>query len=373
MTLTPNDPVLLTPGPLTTSHETKLSMMHDWGSRDATFIETNQRVRDCILTIANASSTHVCIPIQGSGTFAVEATIGTLLPRNGKALVLINGAYGDRMAKIISYMGRAYTSLKTPEDIAPTPKDVDLALTQDSTITHVLVVHCETTSGILNPIEEISDVVSRHNRRLIIDAMSSFGGIPIDANSTVFDALMASSNKCLEGLPGLGFAVIKKSAIEIAKGNAHSLSLDLYDQWQNMEISKQWRFTPPTHIVVALDTAIQQFEAEGGAVGRNVRYSNNANTLIDGMRELGFEPLLSNHLQAPIIVTFKIPGDPLFNFETFYNNLKDKGFIIYPGKLTVAPSFRMGCIGHLNTSEMRAAVSSVRDVMAEMGISTGAP
>lgn len=373
MTLTENDPLLLTPGPLTTSHETKLAMLHDWGSRDASFIATNQRVRERILAAANASDTHVCVPVQGSGTFAVEATIGTLLPRDGKALVLINGAYGQRMVKIIGYMGRACVALETPEDVPPSPEDVDAMLTDDPAISHVLVVQCETTSGIINPVAAIAEVVAKQGRRLIIDAMSAFGAIALDAQKVPFDALMASSNKCLEGVPGMGFSIIRQTALEASAGNAHSLSLDLYDQWQAMEANNQWRFTPPTHVIVALDKAIEQFEAEGGVAGRNARYSANARVLIEGMRELGFETLLSDNLQAPIIITFKIPGDPAFEFERFYDNLKDRGFIIYPGKLTVAPSFRMGCIGHLGEAEMRATLAAVRYVMTEMNVASGSP
>jgi len=369
----PQDPWLLTPGPLTTTDETKRAMLHDWGSRDATFIETNQRVRDRLLAIAEAEDSHVCVPLQGSGTFVVEAAIATLLPTDGKALVLINGAYGKRMVSILEYLGRAYVTLETPEDVPPAAADVEELLTSDPDITHVLVVHCETTSGILNPIEEIAGVVAGHERSLIIDAMSAFGAIPLSAKGVRFDAVMASSNKCLEGVPGMGFAIIRKSVLEASQGNAHSLSLDLYDQWVSMEKTKQWRFTPPTHVIVAFDKAIEQFEAAGGVDGRNARYRNNARTLIDGMREMGFETLLSDNLQAPIIITFKMPGDARFDFQGFYDALKDKGFVIYPGKLTVAPSFRMGCIGALGEDEMKGALRAVTETMDTMGVPSGAP
>jgi len=373
MTPDSQDPWLLTPGPLTTTIETKQVMLHDWGSRDATFIETNQRVRDRLLAIAEAQESHVCVPLQGSGTFVVEAAIATLLPRDGKALVLINGAYGTRMTKIIEYLDRQYVTLETPEDVPPKAADVDDLLRSDPAITHVLVVHCETTSGILNPIEEIADVVASHERSLIIDAMSAFGAIPLSAERVRFDAVMASSNKCLEGVPGMGFAIIRKSVLEASPGNAHSLSLDLHDQWVSMEKTSQWRFTPPTHVIVAFDKAIEQFEAAGGVDGRNTRYSNNARVLIDGMREMGFETLLSDNLQAPIIITFKMPGDPKFDFQTFYDALKDKGFVIYPGKLTVAPSFRIGCIGALGENEMNGALRAVKETIETMGVHSGMP
>ena len=372
MTLTPGDPLLLTPGPLTTAAETRDAMLHDWGSRDQAFIDANAAVRRKLLEIANASGTHVCVPLQGSGTFAVEATLCTLIPKSGKALILVNGAYGQRMAKILDYAGRAFDILETPEDTPPDPSVVADALA-DGTITHVLVVHCETTSGILNPIADIARVVAEAGRSLIIDAMSAFGAIELDAAKVPFDAVMASSNKCLEGVPGMGFALIRKSVLEGCKGNSHSLALDLYDQWQAMEGNGQWRFTPPTHVIFAFAKAIEQFEAEGGQPGRFARYSNNCKILIDGMAEMGFRTLLPQGLQAPIIVTFLMPSDPAFDFQVFYDKVKDRGFVLYPGKLTVAPSFRVGCIGHLGEVEMKAALAAMSEVLSEMGVKTGAP
>lgn len=373
MTTSDRDPWLLTPGPLTTSDETKHAMLHDWGSRDATFIETNARMRRSLLDIANAADTHVCVPVQGSGTFAVEATLGTVIPKDGKALILINGAYGHRMVKILSYAGRDCTTYETPEDTPPDPAELDRILGADKAITHVLAVHCETTSGILNPIADIAEVCEKHGKSLIIDAMSAFGAIELDAKKVAFDAVMASSNKCLEGVPGMGFAIIRKSVLEGCKGNAHALSLDLYDQWTAMEKNAQWRFTPPTHVIVAFDSAIQQFQKGGGVAGRFKRYTENRDILISGMRKLGFETLLPDNLQAPIIVTFQMPEDPNFDFETFYDRLKDQGYIIYPGKLTVAPSFRIGCIGALGADEMRGALAVIEAVLKEMNVQTGRP
>ena len=371
MSLTPDDPRLLTPGPLTTSHETKEAMLYDWGSRDAAFLEANARVRQKLLEIAGATSTHVCVPLQGSGTFAVEAALGTLIPRSGKALVLVNGAYGQRMTKMLGYMQRSLVVQETLEDLPPNLESLQQALVKDPSITHVLAVHCETTSGILNPVEQVAEIVAQHKRSLIIDAMSAFGAIPLDAQQVQFDAVMASSNKCLEGVPGMGFAILRQGVLEQCKGNAHSLSLDLYDQWQVMEVSSQWRFTPPTHVLIAFDKAIEQFDKEGGVAGRNTRYSENCHTLVAGMSELGFEPFLPPERQAPIIVTFRMPADPAFDFQTFYDRVKERGYILYPGKLTVAPSFRVGCIGHLQTPDIQAAVDAMKAVLVEMGVASG--
>ena len=370
MTLTPNDPRLLTPGPLTTSHETKEAMLHDWGSRDQNFIEMNARVRERLLAIANANDTHVCVLLQGSGTFVVEASLCTLIPQHGKALILVNGAYGHRMCQMLDYAERKYLVQETPEDQPPSIEELENQLKEDPDISHVLVVHCETTSGILNPIEDIAKIVKAHDRSLIIDAMSAFGAIEVDAKKLQFDAIMASSNKCLEGVPGVGFSLIRQSALEICKGNAHSLSLDLYDQWLTMTGTNQWRFTPPTHVIAALEMAIKQFEAEGGVSGRYKRYSENCRVLTEGMKDLGFAPLLPNHLQAPIIVTFKMPQDPTFDFQIFYDQMKNQGYVLYPGKLTVAPSFRVGCIGHLDKKEMLNCIRKMKIILESMGFNS---
>lgn len=368
-----NDPWLLTPGPLTTSLSVKQAMLHDWGSRDRAFIDMTARVRAKLVALVASPETHICVPIQGSGTFAVEATIATLLPRDGKLLVLINGAYGHRMVTICNYLGRACTALETPED---TPNDVaalDRALAADASITHVAAIQCETTSGILNPMAEVAACVKRHGRSLIVDAMSGLGALPLDDASVPFDAVVASSNKCLEGVPGIGFAIIRKAVLERCKSNSHSLSLDLYAQWRGLEGNGQWRFTPPTHVLAALDKAIAEHESEGGVAGRGARYAANCRALIDGMRRLGFRPLLSDNLQAPIIVTFHMPADPKFDFEDFYRRVGEKGFLLYPGKLTVAPSFRVGCIGRLGVAEMKHALEAIRESVAEIGATNLGP
>lgn len=367
------DPWLLTPGPLTTSATVKEAMLHDWGSRDASFIAINKSVRERLVAMAGATGSHVCVPLQGSGTFAVEAMLGTLVPRDGKLLILVNGAYGRRMIRICEIAGRAHSVLERAENMPIEASAVTAALVQDPSITHVAVIHCETTSGILNPLHEIAQAVAHAGRSLLIDAMSAFGAIPVDAAQVPFDALAASSNKCIEGVPGVGFVIVRQSVLEAAKGNAHALSLDLQDQWSSMEKNGQWRFTPPTHVIVAFHQALLEHEAEGGVAGRGKRYRDNGRILIDGMRKLGFETLLPDALQAPIIVTFHMPADPKFDFQRFYDRLKELGYVIYPGKLTVADSFRIGCIGRLGGAEMHGALEAVRTVMAEMGVATGAP
>ncbi|MET0653018.1 MAG: 2-aminoethylphosphonate--pyruvate transaminase [Hyphomicrobiaceae bacterium] len=362
------DPLLLTPGPLTTSRKVKEVMVHDWGSRDATFLRINKEVLERLPDIVNARGTHVTVPMQGSGTFAVEAMLTTFIPAGGKILLLINGAYGQRAKKICDIAKRAYAVHETAEDTPPDLAAVDKMLQADKSITHVFAVHCETTSGILNPIIEIAALVQKHGRRLLIDAMSAFGAIPLDATATAFDAVAASSNKCIEGVPGLGFVICREAALAETKANATTLVLDLHDQWQNFTKTGQYRFTPPIHVIVSFHQALTEFWAEGGQPGRGRRYAENGKILIDGMRKLGFATLLPDRLQAPIIITFHMPKDPKFVFEAFYDRLKERGYVIYPGKLTVADSFRIGCIGRLNADHMRGVLAAVAEVLAELGV-----
>lgn len=364
------DPLLLTPGPLTTSKSVKAVMVHDWGSRDATFLKINEEVLTRLPEIIHGGDAYVTVPMQGSGTFAVEAMLTSLVPPNGKVLVLINGAYGHRAKRILDIARREAAAYETAEDTPPDLAAIDEILKNDPAITHVFAVHCETTSGIRNPIEVIGKLVARHGRRFLIDAMSAFGALPLDARETPFDAVAASSNKCIEGVPGLGFVIVKRDVVSSAKGNATTLVLDLHDQWQNFEKTGQFRFTPPIHVIVAFHQALKEFWAEGGVEGRGGRYAENGRILIDGMRELGFRTLLPADLQAPIIVTFHMPSDPAFVFQKFYDGLSERGFLIYPGKLTVADSFRIGCIGRLYPKDMRAALKAVRDVLATLGVAT---
>ncbi|MGH8806256.1 MAG: 2-aminoethylphosphonate--pyruvate transaminase [Noviherbaspirillum sp.] len=368
MSLVSRDPVLLTPGPLTTSLQTKAAMLRDWGSWDAAFNAVTAKVRKQLLDIVNGHETHVCVPMQGSGTFSVEAAVNTLVPRNGHVLVLINGAYGKRMARLVEMMGRKVSVFETAEHVPTTPEDVDRLLANDSSITHVGLIHCETSTGILNPLQPIAEVVARHRKSLIIDAMSSFGALEIDARKVPFDAVIAASGKCIEGPPGMGFVLARKSVLEKCAGNSLSLSLDLYDQWVYMEKTTQWRFTPPTHIVLAFQEALNQFFAEGGQRARLARYTKNYETLMDGMEELGLKQFLDPRIQAPIIVTMHAPESPNYSFKDFYARVRDKGFILYPGKLTQAETFRVGCIGAIGAAEIRQAVNAMRDALVEMGI-----
>lgn len=369
MTLsTANDKLLFTPGPLTTSRSVKQAMLRDLGSRDFAFIDLVRDIRRRLLAIAGVEApAYECVILQGSGTFSVEAAVSSAVPAGGKLLVISNGAYGQRLIQIAKVHKIDLATLMFPEDIAPAVADVEAALSSDPAITHVAVVHSETTTGLINPIDAIGKVVRANNRRFIVDAMSSFGAVPVDLASSHIDFVVSSANKCIEGIPGFGFLIARREALMECEGRARSLSLDIYSQWKGLENNGQFRFTPPTHSLLAFHQALLEFEAEGGVPGRGSRYLQNYRTLIAGMRAMGFREYLQPEDQGFIIVSFHFPDHPNFDFEGFYRRLNEKGYVIYPGKVSNADCFRIGCIGRLFPPDFTALLAAIRETKAEMG------
>lgn len=365
------DKLLFTPGPLTTSITVKQAMLRDLGSRDIEFINAVKQVRNALLTMGQVSQAqgYEAIIMQGSGTFGVEAVISSALPKaNGHLLVIINGAYGDRIAKMADVHGITKTVLKYAEDQYPSLTDIDNALAQHPGITHVVVVHCETTSGIFNPIEAIGTLVKKYGKTYIVDAMSSFGAVPTNIAEAQIDFLVSSSNKCIEGVPGFSFTIAQREALHACKGNARSLSLDLYAQWEGLEQSGQFRFTPPTHTILAFWQAIKEHTAEGGVTGRSTRYQRNYHTLMAGMRQLGFKEYLAPEKQGYIISSFLYPEHPNFDFKRFYELLNEKDFVIYPGKLSQVDCFRIGNIGRITEDDIRGLLAAIEDALDEMAV-----
>jgi 2-aminoethylphosphonate-pyruvate transaminase len=364
-------PLLLTPGPLTTERAVREAMLRDWGSRDPDFIALTAELRARLLAVAHGEAAHVAVPIQGSGTFVLEAAVGTLLGPQDKLLVLINGAYGERMAHIARRLGRQVEVLRWAEDEPVDPDAVAVALAAEPGVTHVALVHCETTSGILNPLGAVAAAVKAAGRTLILDAMSSFGALPIDLRAQPIAAILASSNKCLEGTPGLAFAIVEREVLAACEGRSASLSLDLHAQWRGLEANGQWRFTPPVQVAAALVEALRRLEAEGGPAARLRRYQDNLDTLVEAATDLGLRLFLDRAVQAPIIATFHPPSDA-FVFEAFYDALARRGFIIYPGKLTRAPSFRIGCIGAVNRADFARLSAALGPALAEAAVRASA-
>ncbi len=360
----PDNPyLLLTPGPLSTSKTVKEVMLRDWCTWDDDYnLGVVQKIRTNLVQLASCSEAYTSVLMQGSGTFSVEATIGSVLPSDGKLLVLANGAYGNRLAQISNRLRIETVVHDSGEVDHPDMELLESTLQQDKGITHVVVVHCETTTGMLNPIEKIARIVKSHNKIFIVDAMSSFGGIPIDVEKTNIDFIISSANKCIQGVPGFGFVIAKRDALEKTKGFARSLSLDLYDQWKTMEDGHgKWRYTSPTHTVRAFMQAMLELEEEGGILKRHKRYQENHNILVEGMKKLGITCLLPESHQSPIITSFNSPSSPQYDFKEFYNRLKSKGFVIYPGKVSVADTFRIGNIGHVFPEDMRQLIIKIEE------------
>ena len=366
-----DDPVLLTPGPLTTAPETKHAMLHDWGSRDEEMAAMTARVRESLLKIAGADPEYVCVPLPGSGTYGLESAIGSLVSATGKMLILVNGAYGRRLAEICKVLGVDHVVREWAEDETVNSNGLAAYLDRDPAVTEVALVHCETTTGILNPLGDISRVVVAKGRRLVVDAMSSFGALELNSREAPYDALIAASGKCLEGVPGLAFVIVRSRWLETCGRNRRSLSLDLHDQWRYMSKTGQWRFTPPTHVVAALDRALRRFDDEGGVAARGARYRANHSALVAGMRAMGFRTLLDDAVQAPIIVTFLAPKQPEWRFDTFCQGLRRRNYVIYPGKLAERESFRVGCIGHIDTLQIQGFLTAARAAVDDMGLALG--
>jgi 2-aminoethylphosphonate-pyruvate transaminase len=363
------DKVLFTPGPLTTSRTVKQAMLRDLGSRDFEFIEMVREIRQELLTLGEvAAPDYEVIIMQGSGTFSIEAVISSVTPPDGKWLLIINGAYGRRMAQITAIYHLPTLTLTFPENDVPALAQIEDALLSNPDITHVGVVHCETTSGIINPVAEIGELLHRYGKGYFVDAMSSFGAVPLDIAAAHIDFLVSSANKCIEGVPGFGFALARREALLATEGYARSLSLDLLAQWRGLEANGQFRFTPPTHALLAFRQALRELEQEGGVNGRHARYRRNYLTLVTGMRQMGFREFVPAEKQGPIITSFYYPDHPNFNFEQFYSLLNERDVVIYPGKVSAADCLRIGNIGRIFPADVRNLLAAIRETLAEMSV-----
>lgn len=355
--------LLLTPGPLSTSESVRQAMLQDWCTWDKDYNEGVVTViREQLLKLAGLDGEYTTVLLQGSGTYAVEATLSCAVRPQDKLLIVANGAYGKRMGDIARRHGLNHVLVSLKETAPVTPEAVRRALEEHPDITHLAMVHCETTTGILNPVEAVARAIRGRGLTFIVDAMSSFGGIPIDIRKLGIDFLVSSANKCIQGVPGFGFVIARRSSLSRCEGVSRSLSLDLYDQWAEMEKGRgKWRFTSPTHVVRAFFQAMKELEEEGGVEARHDRYRENHAALVEGMRRSGFRTLLPDELQSPVITSFLYPEED-FVFQEFYEALKERGFVIYPGKISEAPTFRIGNIGDVFPDDFRRLAEAVADI-----------
>ena len=367
-----SDKKLFTPGPLSTSAATKQAMLRDLGSRDVEFIETVAFIRRKLVELAGLSTdSFTCVPVQGSGTYALESVLTTTVPRRGgRVLALTNGAYGERSASICKVLGIDVEEVKFPEDQRVDVQRVGEVLSRAQIFTNVTIVHCETTSGIINPVQEVGRLVKQRlpNATYFVDAMSSFGGVPIDLESACIDYMVSSCNKCLESVPGFTFVLAKTNRLLECRGWSRSISLDLVAQYDGLEKNGQFRFTPPTHSMLALKQALHELDIEGGIEARAKRYQHNREILRNGMAQMGFQEFLDESHKGYIITSFRYPSHPNFTFNEFYESLNGKGMVIYPGKVTKASCFRIGNIGHLFESDVNSLLVAIRQVSEEMNM-----
>ncbi|MBB1384881.1 2-aminoethylphosphonate--pyruvate transaminase [Pseudoalteromonas sp. SG45-5] len=356
-----NDYLLLTPGPLSTSDTVKKAMLKDWCTWDDEYNQgVVQAIRAKLVALATAHPGYTSVLMQGSGTASVESALGSLIKSSDKLLVINNGAYGERIGEIAAYLNINTHIINYTETQLPNVTDIEAVLLNDSDITHIAMVHCETTTGMLNPAEAVGQLAKTYNKVFVLDAMSSFGGIPFDLADWHVDVMISSANKCIQGVPGFGFVICKHHLLAQSEGVSRSLSLDLFAQWHCMEKNNgKWRFTSPTHVVRAFYQALVELEEEGGITERYKRYKENQHILVKGMKKLGFSPLLDTSVHSPIITSFLSPTGQDYDFKTFYNALKNQGFVIYPGKVSDADCFRIGNIGHVFAADMHRLLDAV--------------
>jgi 2-aminoethylphosphonate-pyruvate transaminase len=362
-----HDLYLLTPGPLTVAHEIKQQMLEDRSPNAALHSRMTKEIRDYVLEICNGQQTHVCVPLQGSSTYGIEACLHTLVPLESRILIIDNGFYGKRLREVTEGSGFTVVSLELPMLPLPTAADIESALDADPAITHIMLCHVETGTGVVNPITEVSDVARRRGKKLMIDAVASFGGLPLDAAALDAEAIFISPNKCLESVPGVALVVVKRSSLEQSAGRSRSLVLNLHHQWQSFEASGAWRWTPPTHVMGALHTACARHRREGREA-RLARYTANWRRLVDSLRQRGLRTLLPDEVAAPIIATFLDPDHPNYSFQAFYEAMERRGVIIFPGRLTAAGTFRIGVMGDLFDEDMTFILSAIDESLTEIGV-----
>jgi 2-aminoethylphosphonate-pyruvate transaminase len=364
----PADPLLLTPGPVSTSRTVKAVMLRDRASGGDEFHADLAHARAYMVGLVHGEGAYTAIPLPGSATYANEGVIAQLVPAGGKLLIHTNGVYGDRLIEIANHLNTPYAVIRTAPFTPPTAAQFEQAILADPAITHVMIVHCETSTGVLNPLETVAEVCRRHTKGLFIDAVASFGAVDIDARKLGFQAVTVSSNKCMQSVPGIGWAVVQKTALENARGHGTSLVLDLWDQNQHMDRSTSFRFTPPTQVLAAFAQACREHAAEGGTPARLERYRRNWRRLVDGMRQMGFVTVVPDEAASPIVATFHNPDHPNFSFQALFEGMKKRGFIIFPGRLALADTFRIGCMGDVTEADMAEAMQAVADTLVEMGV-----
>jgi|TARA_B100000315_G_scaffold40571_1_gene35417 2-aminoethylphosphonate aminotransferase len=362
--------ILLNPGPATTTDTVKMAqVVPDICPREEEFSELMAGIRDDLLKIVNVDKKkYTTVLFGGSGTAVMESVIASVVNQEKTLLILKNGAYGDRMQKIVETYSIPFTTLEYEWGKPINLSEVDSYLKSNRNIGYIAMVHHETTSGILNSIENFSELGKNYGHTLILDAISSYAGISIDLKKTPIDFLMSTSNKCIQGMAGLAFSICKKSELKHLKDIPNrSFYLSLYDQYNYMEKTGQMRFTPPVQTIYALRQAIDEYFDEG-SLNRYNRYTENWKRLREGLQKLGFNLLLDPENESHILLTVVEPKNPEYNFDKIHNLLYDKGFTIYPGKLGKKKTFRLANMGAINSIDIDRFINELSNVIIKIGI-----
>lgn len=343
-----------------------LTMLFDHCTWDDDYKMITQEIRGKLLKLAHVSEEdYTAVLMQGSGTFGVESVLTSVIGEGEKLLIAANGAYGERMGEIAEHAGISYMVYRESCDKIPDAVKIGEILDENPDITHVSMVHSETTSGILNDVEAVASVVKSRGRTMIVDAMSSFGGVDIPVRDWGIDFLISSANKCIQGVPGFSFIIANRKKLMESRGKARSLSLDLYAQWETMDRDGKWRFTSPTHVVLAFAQALREMEEEGGIPARAKRYEENNRLLIEKLGVLGIRPYIEAEHQGPIITTFLYPDHYRFSFQEMYDFIKARGYAIYPGKVTEIDTFRIGNIGEIYREDILKVAGLIKEFLEQ--------
>lgn len=368
--------LLLIPGPVATRPEVKAAMMQDLAPWDHDFRVIHATLRDHVLKIAGVGrDTHAALPLQGCGHFGMEAILRSLVPPEGRLLVPLTGAYAARLARLAREVGRTVIELAIPQTEALDPRTLEAALAADPAITHVGLIHSETSTGVIHDPRRLGAVARAAGCRTIVDAVSAFGALPLPlADMPEAVAALFTSNKCLEGMPGLSITVARNDALEHARPGG-SWCFDLTDIFRHIRGHGEgsFRFTPPAQVVAALRVALELHGAEGGSTARLARYQANAASLATGMRRIGLEPWLPRSAQGPIVMNIHSPADPAWSLQGFVDGLKRHGFVISNFYDTPTPTFRVGCIGQVDEDDMRRFTTAADSVLHELGVRNRAP
>jgi len=362
--------ILLNPGPATTTDTVKNSLLvPDICPREKEFGELMKRVMKKLVDVIHGGPEYTSVIFTGSGTAAIEACITSVVPHDKKIFIINNGAYGKRMVQIAKINKIDCIHYEEAVNKEINLNSIESFLKQNKReISHLAIVHHETTTGMLNPVNEICKISNSFGIECIVDAMSSYAGIPINIKEMNADFLISSSNKCIQGMAGLSFVISRVSSLDKLNNiPPRSLYLDLLGQFQSLKKTNQMRFTPAVQIFYALEQALNEYFEET-AIRRYERYKNSYDVLIRGLKDLGFKLYLPDHLHSKLLTTIYEPTNSAYSFNEMHDYLYEKGYTIYPGKCNNENTFRIANIGQIDQTDIIGFIEKLEAYLIKYGI-----